>query len=64
MIKTKTFIEVEVKGRDYAFLCSPDAPLPEAYEALKLVEQYLVDRLKAIQPEESLKEKTEEPNVN
>lgn len=49
MIKNKTFIEVEVKGRDYAFLCSPDAPLPEAHEALKLVEQYLVDRLNAVQ---------------
>jgi len=50
MIKNKTFIETEVKGRDYIFICSPDSPLQEAYEAVKLVEQYLVERLQAVQP--------------
>lgn len=49
MIKNKTFIEVEVKGRDYIFICSPDSPLPEAHEAVKLMEQYLVERLNALQ---------------
>lgn len=51
MIKNKTFIEFEVKGRDYYFVCSPDAPLADAYEALKLTENYLVERLKSIEPQ-------------
>lgn len=56
MIKNKTFIEAEVKGRDYIFMCSPDSPLEEAYEALKIIERYLIDRLKAVQPAEQTQE--------
>lgn len=49
MIKNKTFIEIEVKGRDYTFVCSPDSPLNDAYDAVKLIENYLVERLNAVQ---------------
>lgn len=49
MIKNKTFIEIEVKGRDYIFVCSPDSPLQDAHEAVKLIEKYLMERLQATQ---------------
>lgn len=55
MIKNKTFIEIEVKGRDYIFICSQDSPLNEAYEAVKIMENYLAERLKAIEPKKEEK---------
>lgn len=58
--KNKIFIEEEVKGRDFILICSPDAPLSDAYEAVKLLEQEMINRLKAVQPAEEPQEQPAE----
>lgn len=46
MIKNRTLIEVEVKGRDFRLECSADSPLPDVIEAATLIHNFLNERLK------------------
>jgi molybdopterin-guanine dinucleotide biosynthesis protein A len=48
MIKNRTIIEVEVKGREYQLVCCCDSPLTEVQEALTLIQNYVQERLKGI----------------
>lgn len=58
MLKNRTVLEIEVKGRDYRFECSPDSPLTDIQEALAILNQYVVSRLQA--PEEKPEEVKED----
>lgn len=58
MIKNKTVIEMEVKGRNYRLECSPDSPLNEVMEALSAIHECVAQRLKAVQ---ETKQAQEEP---
>lgn len=49
MIKNRTIIEVEVKGRVFRLECSSDSPLADVYEANSMINAYLVERLKAVE---------------
>jgi hypothetical protein len=49
MIKQQTVIEIEVKGRDYKFSCSPDSPFVDVCEALAAMHQLIVQKINDIQ---------------
>jgi hypothetical protein len=49
MIKNKTVIEMEIKGRNYRLECSPDSPLNEVMEALSAIHECVAQRLKALE---------------
>lgn len=49
MIKIRTFIEVEIKGREYSLLCSSDSPIDDALEANALINSYLLERKKLVE---------------
>ena len=53
MIKSRTIIEVEVKGRDYRFECCPDSPLEDVQQALAVMQEYVQGRLLAAKPPEA-----------
>lgn len=48
MIRNRTVIEVEVKGRSYCLECFPESPLDEVKEAIILFHNYVVERINAI----------------
>lgn len=54
--KTKENIELKINDRDYLFICGPDSPLSDALQAIKVVEQYLIEKLKAVSPLEQPQE--------
>ncbi len=56
MLKTRTIIEIEVKGRDYRFECSPDAPLADVYEAITVMNNYITGRLQQAQEQPEVKQ--------
>jgi hypothetical protein len=48
MIKNRTVIEVEVKGREYRLECFSESPLDEVKDAIILMHNYVVERINAI----------------
>jgi len=45
MLKLKSFICVEVNGKEYEFSCAPDAALPDAIEASSQINAFLIGRM-------------------
>ena len=45
MLSVKSFVSVEVNGRKYEFSCAPDSPLPDALEANKQINAFLLGRI-------------------
>jgi|HubBroStandDraft_3_1064219.scaffolds.fasta_scaffold292524_1 hypothetical protein len=58
MIRNRTLIVVEVKGREYNFECAPDSPLDEAAAAVELMKNYIQERMQA-----AVKPVVEEPTL-
>lgn len=44
MLKLKSFVCVEVNGKEYEFTCSPDSPLQDALEANSQINAFLLGR--------------------
>jgi len=44
MLKMKSIVNVEVKGREYEFTCAPDSPLNDALDANNQVNAFLLGR--------------------
>ena len=49
MLKVKSFLSVNVNGRDYEFSCSPDSPLQDALEANSQVNAFLLGKVQQAQ---------------
>lgn len=45
MIKLKSFVCVEVNGKEYEFSCAPDSALPDAIEASSQINAFLLGRM-------------------
>lgn len=45
MIKNRTIIEVEVKGRVYRLECGMESPLEDVAEAIGLFDGYITERI-------------------
>jgi len=59
MLKIKSILHVEVKGRDYEFSCLPDSPLDDLLDANSQINAFILGRkeqAKAIQNSESPQE--------
>jgi hypothetical protein len=48
MLKNRTVIEVEVKGRVYRLECFSESPLEEVKEAIALMHGYISERISAL----------------
>lgn len=52
MLKMKSVVYTNVNNRDYEFHCSPDSPLPDALEASKQIQAFLIGRQEQNKPPE------------
>lgn len=53
MLKSKVILEHKVNDRVYEFVCSPESPLGEAYDAVCLFREYLIKRINETKEQES-----------
>lgn len=49
MIKNRTIVEVEVKGRNYGLECYSESPLDEVMQAIAEIHAIVSERIKAIE---------------
>jgi len=52
MIKNRTIIEVEVKGRQYRLECVSDSPLVEVSEAIAILNTFVSEKINALKDQQ------------
>jgi len=56
MIKNRTIIEVEVKGRVYRLECTSDSPLVDVSEALASLNSIVTEKINTLQTQQQVVE--------
>lgn len=64
MLKIKSFICIEVNGRQYEFSCPPDSPLPDVLDANNQINAFILGRAEQAKIAQKPEEPKEEPKVS
>ncbi len=61
MIKSKTLLEHKIGERVYEFHCDPNSPLGELHDALTVMRNFIIDKIRDIDSEKKAPECSSEP---
>lgn len=60
MITQKTQLKVEIEKKEFIFQCEPDSNLMQGYQALEILRNYYLGRIKDAEEQKSNVEKVQE----
>lgn len=61
MIKSKTLLEHKIGERVYELHCDPNSPLGELHDALTVMRNFIIDKIKEIDSEKQAPDCCDEP---
>ncbi len=64
MIKSKTLLEHKIGERIYEFHCDPNSPLGELHDALTVMRNFVIEKIKSIDSEKVAESPCETPCNN